>query len=40
MKRIQEDAINKIRIADEELLEKSFLDMASRYTGKGSALAS
>ena len=40
MKRIREDAVEKIRKADEEMLEKQFTDMASKYTGKGSALAS
>ena len=39
MKRITEDAIAKIRKQDEELLEKQFSEMASKYTGKGSALA-
>ena len=40
MKKIQEETAVHIKQADEDALEKQFLEMAKKYTGKGSALAS
>lgn len=39
-RKIEQESVERVRKADEELLEKQFKEMAKRLTGKGSALAS